>query len=358
MTRVRILLAVMMAIGAPATVARAGEAQPVPFALGDLVVVPGAVGHGVLPVPAGVDPATEIPITVVHGARPGPVLALIAGVHGAEITPILALQAWTPRVDPAALRGTVVVVRIANLEAFFARSVRVNPVDRKNLNRVFPGRADGTVTERIAHVLSTQVVPRATAVVDIHSGDAHEDLRPWTGYYARLGSREVIERSRAMAAAFGVPWVVQFPFAPGVEEPSVYTGVVAVRLGIPAFDVEVGRLGNVEPDLVELVATGLDRLTRHLGMRDGPVPPTPDLRYVKTRASVNAETTGIFHGRVRAGEDVAAGTLIGEITDVHGRVRQRIEAPAAGHVLFVLATPAVSRGEPVLTLATQVAQEP
>ncbi|WP_396625243.1 M14 family metallopeptidase [Luteitalea sp.] len=348
-----IVVALLALLGVPG-VARGVE----PFRLGDLVVAPGSVGHGVLAVPAGSDGATEIPVSVIHGAQPGPVLALIAGVHGAEITPILALQAWAPRVDPAALRGTVVLVRVANVEAFLARSVRVNPVDRKNLNRVFPGRSDGSVTERIAHVLSTQVIPRADAVVDIHSGDAHEDLRPWTGYYAKIGGAAVIARSRAMAVAFGVPYVVEFPFAPRDEEPALYTGVVAVRRGIPAFDIEVGRLGNVEPDLVDLVAGGLDRLTRHLGMRDGALPPTPGLRFVRERVSVSAEATGIFHGRVRAGEEVAAGALIGEITDFHGRPAERVVAPRAGHVLFVLATPAVSRGEAIATIATAVHQEP
>lgn len=335
----------------------AGQAQQ-PFAIGPLTAGPGEVAHGSLVVPDGIDPGTTIPITVVHGASPGPVLVLVAGVHGAETTPILALQAWQPALRPAALRGTVAMVMVANVQSFLARSVHVNPVDRKNLNRAFPGRADGTLTDRIAHVLSTEVIARADALVDIHSGDAHEDLRPWTGYYARLGAPDVIERSRAMAVAFGVPYVVQFPFSPAPAEPARYTGVVAVRRGVPAFDVEVGRLGNVEPDLIAQVTSGLDRLLVHLGMRDGTVSPAGPLHMVRARATVTSHATGIFHPAVRAGEDVVAGASIGYITDFHGRRLENLRAPAAGHVLHVLATPAVSKDEAVATLATDVVTEP
>lgn len=335
----------------------AAQARP-PFTIGPVTARPGEVAYGSLVVPDGVDAGTTIPITVAHGAQPGPVLVLVAGVHGAETTPILALQAWQPTLRPAALRGTVVMVMVANLPSFLERSVRVNPVDRKNLNRVFPGDAAGTLTDRIAHVLSTAVIPRGDYVVDIHSGDAHEDLRPWTGYYARIGSADVIARSRAMAMAFGVPYVVQFPFAPAPEELARYTGVVAVRRGTPAFDVEVGRLGNVEPELIAQVTAGLDRLLVHLGMRDGPASPTGPVHLVRARATVTAQATGIFHPAVRAGQDVAAGASIGYVTDFHGRRLEDLRAPAAGHVLHVLATPAVSQGEGVATLATDVVREP
>lgn len=343
-------LAVTLAVGT----APLGARQRPAYELGSLRVAPGTVEHGVLDVAAGDDALSGMPVTVVHGAQRGPVLALIAGVHGAEITPILALQAWPPRLDPRTLRGTIVIVHVANMASFLARSVHVNPVDRKNLNRVFPGRADGSLTERIAHVLSTQVIAHADVVVDVHSGDAHEDLRPWTGFYARLGTPEVIAKSRELAVAFGVPYVVEFPFAPTPDEPARYTGVVAVRRGIPAFDVEVGRLGNVEPDLVETICTGLDRLTRHLGMRDGDVPPVEGMQFVRERTTVAAAATGIFHASVRAGDNVTAGTVIGTVTDFHGRERQRVVAPRAGHLLHVLATPAVSKDETIATIATDV----
>jgi predicted deacylase len=101
-------------------------------------------------VPAGVDSGTRIPITVVRGARPGPTVALIAGTHGVEVAPIVALQRARAAIDPAQLAGTVLMVHVANLPSYLRRTVYYSPIDGKNLNRVYPGRAGGTVSERIA----------------------------------------------------------------------------------------------------------------------------------------------------------------------------------------------------------------
>jgi len=122
-----------------------------PFVIAGHAVPGGQRMHVDLPVAASAsDPATTVPVTVFHGAHPGQVLAITTGVHGYEFAPILAAQALLDRIDPSTLRGTVVLVRLAHVEAFEQRVPYVNPYDRKNLNRTFPGRADGTQTERIA----------------------------------------------------------------------------------------------------------------------------------------------------------------------------------------------------------------
>jgi predicted deacylase len=150
-------------------------------------------------VPDGVDRGTFIPITIVHGARPGPVLALVAGVHGSEYSPILALQALAPRLDPKEIRGTVVLVQVANIPAFLGRTVYTGPIDGKNLNRSYPGRADGSVSERIADVITNDVIRRTDFVVDVHSGDANEDLHRLD----RDCSRQAVVRRRVRRIGAG-----------------------------------------------------------------------------------------------------------------------------------------------------------
>lgn len=112
--------------------------------IGPITVERGEKRSGFLDVPTGPDGEARIPVTVVHGARPGPVLALIAGTHGSEYPPILALQRVRRDVDPARLAGTLILVHIANLPSFQRRTVYYGPADWKNLNRVYPGRIDGT----------------------------------------------------------------------------------------------------------------------------------------------------------------------------------------------------------------------
>ena len=104
------------------------------------------------------------------------------------------MQRLRPLLNPAEISGTVVLVHMANLPAFLGRTIYFSPDDRKNLNRVFPGKPDGTLTERIAHVLTEEVIVRSDFLMDIHSGDGNEWLRPsYTGYYAEAGGAEVIE---------------------------------------------------------------------------------------------------------------------------------------------------------------------
>ncbi|MBP1621361.1 MAG: Succinylglutamate desuccinylase/aspartoacylase, partial [Acidobacteria bacterium] len=96
----------------------AAAQERAPFAVGPVRAAAGAAASGFIEVPAGVDAATRIPVTVVHGARPGPVLALVAGTHGYEYPPILALHRLRAELDPAALSGTVILVHVANLSSF------------------------------------------------------------------------------------------------------------------------------------------------------------------------------------------------------------------------------------------------
>ena len=131
---------------------------PPSFNIGPILADAGQKTSGFLEVPAGVDEGTRIPITVVHGSRSGPVLALIAGTHGYEYPPITALQQVRRDLNPTELSGTVIIVHVANMPSFLRRTIYYSPVDGKNLNRVYPGNPDGTVCERIAHVITTEVI--------------------------------------------------------------------------------------------------------------------------------------------------------------------------------------------------------
>ncbi|MBI3949226.1 MAG: succinylglutamate desuccinylase/aspartoacylase family protein [Acidobacteria bacterium] len=122
-------------------------------------------------VPAGADEGTRIPISVFHGLRPGPVLALVAGNHGYEYTPILALQRLRARLDPQALAGTVIMVHVANMPSLLRRTIYYSPIDGKNLNRAYPGRKDGTASDRIAYAITKEVIERCDYLVDLHCGD-------------------------------------------------------------------------------------------------------------------------------------------------------------------------------------------
>src|SRR5947208_9736631 len=227
--------------------------QPTSLTIGSATARPGQAASGFIEVPAGVDAATRIPITIVRGAQSGPALALIAGTHGSEVAPIVALQRVRATIDPAVLRGTVLIVHVANMPSFLGRTVYYSPIDGKNLNRVYPGKPDGTVSERIAYAITTQIIERTDYLVDIHSGDGNESLRPYS-YWSPLGLNTRADSiAREMALAFGSDHIVVDTARPSDVRASVYTQNTAQLRGKPAITTETGYLGIPVEEMVQQI---------------------------------------------------------------------------------------------------------
>ncbi|ANM32168.1 hypothetical protein ABI59_09255 [Acidobacteria bacterium Mor1] len=317
--------------------------------LGNVRVPRGEVVQGMIEVPAAGDGvSTSIPVTVFNGAADGPVLTLVAGIHGAEYSPILAMHRVVRELDPAEMSGAVIVVHNANLPAFQRRTIYFGPHDLKNLNRSFPGKADGTVTERIAHVLTETVIKQSDYLIDIHSGDANERLGPaYTAYYAEAGSDEIRAKSRQMTLAFGLDTIVLFKGDLSKSRSRIYTSAQAVALGVPSMDVESGELGVVDDRFIDPIVSGALSVIRDLKIAPGKPAPTNTPHFIVDRARVHSEHDGVWHlaPRIQAGQYVPKGTLLGTITDYHGNPRAEIRAPASGILLIVFGTPPVNEGD-------------
>jgi len=339
-------LSVAMIVVALVLATTAGAQERASFAVGPVRAAPGAMASGFIEVPAGVDAATRIPVTVVHGAKPGPVLALLAGTHGYEYPPILALQRLRRELDPARLSGTVILVHVANLSSFLGRTIYYSPVDGKNLNRVFPGRADGTQSERVAHALTAEVIERSDYLADLHCGDGNEALRPYS-YWTVSGNELVDAASKAMVLAFGLDHIVIDTERPTDPRASLYIATTAALRGKPAISTETGMLGGSDEASVELALRGCWNLLRHLEMVEGgPVPP-PAVVWLDRYEVLRSPVTGLFRPAVREGYAVAAGALLGTLTDLFGESLGEVRAPFAGVVNYVIATPPISVGEPL-----------
>jgi len=339
--------AALVLAGALLALAGSAAAQPAPFTVGPITAAPGTIVSGTLTVAARAgDEGTTIPISVAHGAKAGPVLALVAGTHGFEYPPILALQRLRASLDPTTLAGTVIMVHVANMPSFLARTIYYSPVDGQNLNRVFPGKADGTLSERIADTITREVIAPATAVADLHCGDGNEDLRPYS-YWITTGPPAVTAETKAMALAFGLDHIVVDTARPTDPGASVYLSNTAITRGKPALTIESGAMGLVDEASISRIERGIAGLLRHMGMRpDGP-PPVEHPLWIERSQVLVAGTTGLFYPAVEKGHTVAEGTVMGHITDFHGRTLETIRAPFAGEVLYVVGTPPVTKGEPV-----------
>ncbi len=337
-------------------VASSATAEDASLRIGGVSARPGEKASGWLVVPDGVDAGTSIPVSVVHGARPGPVLALVAGTHGYEYPPILALQRLRSKLEPAALSGSVVLVHFANPTTFYGRRIYYSP-DGKNLNRVYPGSPGGTLSERIAHAITSEVIDRATHLVDVHCGDGNESLRPYA-YWQVTGDPALDEAGKQMVLAFGLDHVVVDRERPADPQHTLYTSNTAVRRGKPAITVEAGGLGSTDEASVHRIETGLLSVMAHLRMLEAPSLRVERPLWIDRSQVVTSPATGVWRPAVEQRDNVAAGALLGRLSDPFGTVTHEVRAPFAGEVLYVVATPPVSEGEPLAFVGHLTEQEP
>lgn len=340
----RACLLVLVALLAP---------QAAAFRIAGVTVAEGTRADLRIEVPAGAgDPATFVPVTVLRGVEAGPTLLVVAGVHGFEFHSILAAERLADEIEPRQLGGTLVLVRVAHVPAFEERVPYVNPHDRLNLNRAFPGRPDGTQTERIAHALATELIARADFVVDAHSGDGAEWLEAFVGVY---GGPVAADYAVALAfgRALGFPNLVRYVMS---SQAAVDRGRSlnrqAVAAGLPTVLVEIGDNGERDPVKVERLVRGLRAGMASLGMLDGEA--TPDLaapRLLEGEVSVPVAHAGIWHPEATGGRFVEAGEVLGVVRDYAGRVVETVRAPVSGYALYGLAGPPVRAGDSVMAIS-------
>src|SRR6266404_2464553 len=297
-------------------------------------------------VPAGSDAGTQIPVTTIRGAGPGQTLALIAGNHGYEYPPILALQRLRTLIDPHKLKGSIIMVHVANMPSFLGRTVYFSPIDGKNLNRVYPGKKDGTVSERIAYAITTEIIEQSDYLLDLHCGDGNESLRPYV-YQTVTGNQELDDRIAELVAHCGFDHIVIDRGRPKDPAASAFCSNTAITRGRPAVTVEAGFLGVPDEKSANLIASGVENVLRYLKMTPGTARRVKRPVYLDPAPVVSSPETGILYPRVKRDQTVKKGAVLAHITDFFGKKIADVKAPCAGKVLYIVATPPITKGQPV-----------
>lgn len=289
-----------------------------------------------------------IPAMVLAGVQPGPTLLVSAGVHGDEFEGIVALQTLAAQFNPAELHGTFVAVPVVNMPAYEA-GLRVNPDDRQDLARAFPGDRRGTVTEQIAYVFTQQLIRHADFYCDLHSAGQYYAIEPWVGYQLKP---ELLPRQREAAALFGLPTVWGTPYLPG------RTLSAAAQYNVPSLYAEVTGEGRCRDEDVAALVHGVRQLLGWLGITSGPPQPHQPLRVVEDerpdagylQGQLRAACGGLFRPAVRLGQQVTQGELFGTIVGPAGETLAMATTPANGRVVFLRTFPRVVAGDPLGTV--------
>jgi predicted deacylase len=309
------------------------------FAVGSLQAAPGTKVTGFLDVPGT---PIRMPLTLVRGAAPGPVLSVTAGVHGGEYPGIEAAIRTAAWLAPAEIRGTVIVVHIVDVPAFHGRNIYVCPLDGKNPNRLFPGNPSGTASERLAHTVFTEVIVRGDFYVDLHGGDINEALVPFT-IMLETGDPAVDERTMGLARAYGISYVLQGRVSGG-------TYAAAAQRRIPAILTEAGGQGLLDEAALQTHLRGLRNVMKHVGIVPGEPEPTAPVTVFPRFHWVTSEHAGLCYLSVTPGTQVVEGQPVGEARDYFGRPLATVRAPANGVVMFTVTTPATNPGDPLFAI--------
>lgn len=313
------------------------------YVVAGLVAMPGSKVTGFLEVPGT---QIRMPMTVVSGTEPGPTVLITGGVHGGEYPGIEAAIRLAAELEPTRVKGQVAVIHIVSPLAFQARQQYVVPQDGKNPNRQFPGSALGTVSERLAHAIMTKVVPGLDAWVDMHGGDIHEALVPFT-IYSDAAAPEVLAKSRAMAEVYGIKYVV--------ARNSVAGGTygAASLVGVPCILTEAGQVGQLDEANTLVHLNGCRNVLRSLGVLSGAPEPVEPITLLRDFPWVRAEQDGCWYPAIQVGENVTADQVVGVIKDYFGEVIAEYRAPASGVLLFVVTSLAIGTGDPLLAVGVE-----
>jgi uncharacterized protein len=330
------------------------QAQTRPtFTVGTATASRGQKATGTIEVPAGSDAALSIPVAVFHGAKPGPVLALVSGAHGTEYASIVALEKVIGLLNPAEISGTVIVIPLINIPSFEQKVPHVNPVDRKSMNRFYPGKMDGTQTERASFLITKQVVEQCDHLIDLHGGDLDESLRPYA-YWTKTGNLKQDDISREMLIAFGLDHIIISADRPKDPQASRYLENTATTRGKPSITVEAGHAGTVETDDVNALVDGCLSVMRYLKMLSGQPMAIEHPVWIERVSTVVSDQTGMFYPLVKRGTWVEQGMKLGYVTDYLGKVIFEARAPMPGIVLYICAVPSMTKGATVANVGVLV----
>ncbi|WP_226782776.1 N(2)-acetyl-L-2,4-diaminobutanoate deacetylase DoeB [Oceaniglobus trochenteri] len=313
------------------------------------------VHHGFLRLPHSRDEsawgAVMVPITVIAGGQ-GPTALLTAGNHGDEYEGPIALQELAATLDPAAINGRVIILPMMNLPAFSAGR-RCSPIDGCNMNRSFPGRPDGTVTQKIAHFIATRLVPMADIVLDYHSGGRTLDFLPFAAAHI-LADKTQEAACMAAMEAFNAPWSMRM-----LEIDSVGMFDTEVESQGKVFvTTELGGGGTATAASVAVARKGARNLLIHAGILKGTPQKAPSemLDMPDERCFAFCETPGLLEPMVDLGEEVERGQPLARIwpTDRSGSPAQEIPARLSGILTARHVPGLVGMGDCVAVVAQRV----
>ena len=306
---------------------------------------PGTKAFGFLKVAERPGSSVELPLGIVNGSEPGPILCLTAGMHAVEYPGIDAVIRLYKQTDPATLRGALLTVPVLNIPGFDIQTPQVCPIDNKSIGHTYPGKKTGTISQRIAYTLFEEILSKADNHIDLHSGDFPGMIVPFVIYRA-TGNERLDKRIETLARLYGTEYV------------EIKKSQKKVENTIPSFTGEFGGLGTYKEADIASHVRGVTNVMKYLGMLEGKpslpgrqlvfetgMPDQPPTEEQYGYHTVNTNRGGLLFPKVKVGDQVQEGQLLGEVMDLKGDIIDQMVSPITGAIFQIYPTHVVNAGD-------------
>ena len=311
-----------------------------PIEIAGVTVKPGSRQSIDIPLPSFyTHSSVNMPVHVVHGRRPGPVLLVCATIHGDEINGVEIIRRLLGHKIIDRCRGTLIAIPVVNVYGFVSKS-RYLP-DRRDLNRSFPGSEGGSMASRLANVLMAEIIPHCTHIVDLHSAAVNRENLPQIRAY--LNEQPETE---ALARAFGVPVILNANLLEGSFREAAYNE------GIPVLLYESGEALRFDEVAIRAGLKGILNVMTELGMRNKPKRHrSPETMIANRSQWTRAPQSGVLRSLVAIGAKVEVGETLAYINDPLGESECEVLSPTSGIVIGKTNLPLVFAGEAIFNIA-------
>lgn len=295
-----------------------------------------------------------IPITVIKNGT-GPTILFTSGVHGDEYEGPIALMKLARRLSPENINGRVLILPGLNLPALQA-GTRLSPIDGKDLNRVFPGNPQGTISQIIAHYLNEKILPFCDAVIDLHSGGYSLNFVPYI-------SMHYLEDEQQRRATLEAMDAFQAPVSMIINEigGEGLLDYEVEKMGKIFLCAEMAGAGMFSPDALKIAETGIQNLLVHFDVMAGDIltreskglSPPQRMEIPGQDYYCMAPASGIFESFFKLGDWMDAGQAIGQIHFVNEIAREPlvIHAPRPGRMIIIRAPGQAEIGDCLAVIA-------
>lgn len=316
-----------------------GPTKREPYEIGGKLVQAGYEATVTIPI-AQLSTAVPVslPIRVVHGRDDGPTLFVSAAVHGDEIVGVEIIRRLLRRVTGHRINGTLLLVPVVNVFGFVTHD-RYLP-DRRDLNRSFPGNANGSLAAQLANAFRSEVVVRSDFGIDLHSAAVHRTNYP----QIRVSSDS--EKAAEMALAFGPPAIITAPLRDGSLRQ------FARDDGVEMLLYEAGEALRFDELSIRIGVRGILRVMAKMGMIDHPPEPEDFQPILSHKTSwIRSPKGGIFVAQPHAGAVVQEGDVLGTVSNPFGDDMVELRAPFSGMIIGEAMLPVVNRGDALFHIA-------